>query len=432
MFKVMNVNGTIFTVLQIPGSNYFWYEYESDIGSDIEAMYSTNTGRYSYGMAHLIEHLSFKSTHDFSSEELIRDLSESCQYNANTTTNSVSYHNAKHVRDWRRVVTNVLNVALNDLSSVNVDEFGMERSVVVNEIRQYNDNPQAMFGLNLLSFMYDRAPCDNILGDAELLSNYTLFDCQQMKRQMLALEQPKHHITYDPEYISIDEVVEFITAEVGRISASNQKCANDVTVAEYQLYRRKHFKIDSGKYTLHADGEQTQLAIHAMLKDMPVTAYLMAQTYIETVAESNLMKKVREERGLTYGISLHPYYDTDGGKFYVRIQTDVRPENTEEMLNVIVDALDMCAKEFDHDAYNALIKYQETQEVMINLNARSGMKLHYNWHVPGVFEFLHAFEESVNHGRKIVNSSISIDMVREAIKEIQQCVTDNMIIVTSQ
>lgn len=432
MFKVMNVNGTIFTVLQIPGSNYFWYEYASDIGSDIEAMYSTNTGRYSYGMAHLIEHLSFKSTKDFSSEELIQDLSESCHYNASTNTNSVSYHNAKHVRDWRKVVTNVLNIALNDLSSVNAQEFELERSVVVNEIRQYNDNPQSMFGLNLLSFLYSRAPSDNILGDAELLSNYTLYDCQQMKQQMLALEQPKHHITYDPEYISIDEVVEFIKSETIRISSTNQRCSNAVDVANYQPYRRTFFKIDSGDYTLTSDGEQNQISIYAPLDDMSVTAYLMAQTYIETVAKSNLMKKVREERGLTYGISLSTYHDTDWNRFCVSIRTDVQPEKTSELLDAISESLKLCAEEFDEAEFSKLVKYQETQDVMINLNLRSGTKLHYNWNVPGVFEFLHAYEESVHHGRKMVYASIGIEDVRAAINGIKTAIVGNRIVVTSR
>ena len=61
-YKFTTDDGFTFSVVEIPNSGMFQYELATDTGADIERTFLNKTGRWVFGISHLIEHLSFKNT----------------------------------------------------------------------------------------------------------------------------------------------------------------------------------------------------------------------------------------------------------------------------------------------------------------------------------------------------------------------------------
>jgi hypothetical protein len=70
-FNTHFIDNARINLLTLPGSNYFKIEIVSYYGANIERVYEKMTGKNVYGISHLIEHLAFKNSKDFTTQELM-------------------------------------------------------------------------------------------------------------------------------------------------------------------------------------------------------------------------------------------------------------------------------------------------------------------------------------------------------------------------
>ena len=84
--------GVTFNFLELPKTNFFKVEVINSLGSNVERLIDIKCNKKIYGMSHLVEHLSFKSTQAYSTNELMEILSNKGSYNASTSYNQVRYY----------------------------------------------------------------------------------------------------------------------------------------------------------------------------------------------------------------------------------------------------------------------------------------------------------------------------------------------------
>ncbi len=84
-FKTIIRNGKKFNLLTLPGTNFFQFRIFNNYGANIERIVKEKTGKNVYGISHLIEHLSFKSTKDYTTDELIKITRNEGACNAGTS-----------------------------------------------------------------------------------------------------------------------------------------------------------------------------------------------------------------------------------------------------------------------------------------------------------------------------------------------------------
>ena len=97
------------------------------MGSNIEKVYENRHNKNVYGISHLVEHLSFRSPKDYTSEELLEKLKSEGTYNASTDHDRINYW-FKTTTDRTKLAINLIsNVALNNLSKISDEEFQIEK-----------------------------------------------------------------------------------------------------------------------------------------------------------------------------------------------------------------------------------------------------------------------------------------------------------------
>ena len=129
-FKTVIKNGKRFNLLTLPDTNFFKFEIINNYGSNIERVIKDKTGKNLYGISHFIEHLGFKSTKDFTTEELIVITKNDGICNASTDYDKIKYWFETTADNIDLAIKLMCNVAFNDLTKINQKEFDTEKNVV--------------------------------------------------------------------------------------------------------------------------------------------------------------------------------------------------------------------------------------------------------------------------------------------------------------
>ena len=175
-FKTVTRNGRRFNLLTLPDTNFFKFEIINHYGSNIERVVKDKTGKNLYGISHFIEHLGFKSTKDFTTEELWSVGKNDGEFNASTGYGKISYWFKTTADNTELAMKFVCNVALNDLTKINKEEFDTEKNVVYNESKRGQDDHQMMFYRNAMRSLVGYENEDNAIGVPETIETFTLED----------------------------------------------------------------------------------------------------------------------------------------------------------------------------------------------------------------------------------------------------------------
>lgn len=332
---------TFLNFLDIPGSDYFRIEVVNSLGSEIEKDFMKNTGINVYGVSHLCEHLAFKSTLDYSTSELLYLLKNKGTYNASTDTDRINYW-YKTISDNHEIAIKlVCNIAFNDFTKLDNDEFETEKKVVVNEIKRYQDDDQTMFHFNTGPLIYNLHKDDTILGDYNVIENIDLETILMFRSEQLN----KNHryfinITYDSTKISQSYITELLTNNLSRF---NFRTSKRVYIQNYQL-------VDSGKYYLSNDSEQSMTNICFKAPFIYTASMGLSIPYISSYAkDKSLSDYIREKHGLTYGISFNMYNNYDE---YINFSCDVEKGNEDFLLSLFKKSINDIYNTFTQDDFN--------------------------------------------------------------------------------
>ncbi len=125
------------------------------------------------GMAHYVEHMSFKGTQSRTSWNVINCMEAvGGDLNAFTGKEETVYYCTVPVEHYARAVKLLLDITLSSIYSQR--EMDKEVEVIVDEIESYQDSPSELIFDEFESLIFNRHPLGrNILGDAELLREHT-------------------------------------------------------------------------------------------------------------------------------------------------------------------------------------------------------------------------------------------------------------------
>ena len=268
-------------------------------GSNVERIYQDLTGRNVYGLSHLVEHLSFRNSKDYSTKELLGLIKNEGNYNASTDTTRINYWFQTTMEKTFLGINLVMNYAFNDLTKISQDEFDIEKKVVYNEAKRYADDDQTMFAFNVYPTLLNKHEEDNVIGITETIDTFTREDAIAIKNIFLQNDDVHYNITYDPTILTENEIIEQIEFELRRF-----KTPKSDTQIDKNLYNSYIKEKQIGKFYIENESNQILTAISLDVVKNKITADA-GNDYLAQYSKYSLNDIIREQNGLTYGIEMY-------------------------------------------------------------------------------------------------------------------------------
>lgn len=358
-FKQVEVNNRKYNFLDLPGTDYFKFEIVNLRGSEIEKYYNNRYNKNVFGITHLVEHLSFRNTLDYSSDELLSLLKSEGTYNASTDYERVNYWFKTISDNTELAIKLVCNIALNNLSKVSEEEFQIEKKVVFNEAKRYADDDATKFLFDSSAVTRGYNIEDTVIGIPETIDAFTLEDSKRIKDILM---QGEHifNISYDSNTISQEEIINLIEEQLARYNSLNiEEYINDGIYNSFIKYPT------IGNFIIESEAAQSmQLALFDV-----VTNYVTASAcndYIANYAKDSLEDVIRERAGLTYSLSLYSSYLND--KDYTFFSTDVSEGDEELLFKLFEESLTSSIENWTTEEHERYLKVSKLKRKMSLVN----------------------------------------------------------------
>jgi len=288
------------------------------------------------GISHLLEHMLFRGTDRFGSEEIDQIFDAmGAEINAGTDKEATSLY----TRVLDRHIERAFDVMSDMLWRPSFGELETEREVVLEEIAMYEDDPQDRVFDLLGQAVFGAHPLGRpVIGTAEVVGAASV-------EQLSAF----HAQRYLPQSIviaaagSIDHDALVAMAEAAQSPGGSRPPAAEgtsprLTVAAPEFERRVRF--------LEKDTEQYHVCVGGAgiaHDDERRFALRVLEGVLGGTSSSRLFQEVRERRGLAYAVfSFSNLYARTGE---VGLYVGTRPENLGEALAVVGTELERCVEE---------------------------------------------------------------------------------------
>ena len=288
------------------------------------------------GISHLLEHMLFRGTDRFGSEEIDQIFDAmGAEINAGTDKEATSLY----TRVLDRHIERAFDVMSDMLWRPSFGELETEREVVLEEIAMYEDDPQDRVFDLLGQAVFGAHPLGRpVIGTAEVVGAASV-------EQLSAF----HAQRYLPQSIviaaagSIDHDALVAMAEAAQSPGGSRPPAAEgtsprLTVAAPEFERRVRF--------LEKDTEQYHVCVGGAgiaHDDERRFALRVLEGVLGGTSSSRLFQEVRERRGLAYAVfSFSNLYARTGE---VGLYVGTRPENLGEALTVVGTELERCVEE---------------------------------------------------------------------------------------
>lgn len=266
------------------------------------------------GIAHLLEHLSFKGSQKYSGsriKESIEGLGGSL--NAFTSEEFTCY--------LTRIIAKHLPLALDILADMVLapllaeKDLSKEKSVILEEIKMYRDLPQAYVNELLDELLWPNHPLGmSLAGTFESVSSFT-------RRQVADFQgrfyQPANIVVSVSGDIEHDKVFELLSK---KFSQAKAKPGINFKKAKGRQER------PAGRF-FYKKTEQSHLAIgyHSYKRNHPDRhSVSLLHIILGANMSSRLFNEVREKKGLAYEIGTQARYFYDTGAFFIHAGVDNR------------------------------------------------------------------------------------------------------------
>jgi predicted Zn-dependent peptidase len=291
------------------------------------------------GISHLLEHMLFRGTESFGSEEIDQIFDAmGAEINAGTDKEATSLY----TRVLDRHLERAFEVMGEMVFQPRFGELETEREVVLEEIAMYEDDPQEKVFDVLGEAVFGAHPLGRaVIGTAQVVGSVTF-------EQLAAF----HASRYDPREIVIaaagsiehDALVQLasslpIAGRAGNGTGEGTSCSPNgyAAVGELDFARRVHFS--------EKDTEQYHLCLGGAglgREDERRFALRVLEGVLGATSSSRLFQEVRERRGLAYSVFSFSNMYAHTGEIGLYVGT--RPDNLEQALAVIATELERCVE----------------------------------------------------------------------------------------
>ena len=276
------------------------------------------------GLAHFIEHMVFKGTERRSAEDIAREAdSLGGALDAFTTKETVCF--------TTKVLDEHLPVAFDILADLALRprfdpvEIGREKTVVLEEMKMDEDNPESLVhDLFTLRFWPGHPLGRPILGTRDTVTSFTRDIIERYYRDWFA---PNHMVITAAGNLEHARLVALVDREFGSRSASPNGVADTTPQAAAEV-------------TLRSKSELEQVHITIGVPAFPVAdprryAVRLLNTVLGDGMASRLFQQIRERLGLAYAVfsEVSPFVDTGVLSVYV----GTSPENAEQVVRLVAE-----------------------------------------------------------------------------------------------
>ena len=243
------------------------------------------------GVSHFIEHMLFKGTRNRTSKQIASEIDNlGGQINAFTSKECTCYY-VKLLDSHIDIGIDVLSdMILN--SKFNEDDLDKERSVIIEELKMYEDSPEDLAYDLLTENIYKNDPLGmNIIGTEESLNR---LNREKLLDYFNKYYVPNNSVIAISGNFNFDEIINKIEEK-------------------FKVWKKRDVNVDIKKaefkscfLTKNKDIEQVNLAMSleavTLENDKEVYALAVINTVFGGSISSRLFQKIREEKGLVYSI----------------------------------------------------------------------------------------------------------------------------------
>lgn len=389
------VNGHKYVLLTLPNTDFFQFEVINNLGANVERAANVSSEFQSnniFGLAHLVEHLSFRAPKDYTTMKLVHTLATEGAYNASTNMDRINYW-FRSTSDRAQLAVNlVCNYAFNDLINIPEDEFQVEKKVVYNEAKRYLDDDQTIFSFSVEPIVcgYNHVE-DNILGLPAVIDTFTLQDAITLKDLFLNEGEHTLNVTYDPTAMTEDDVINMIETELERFPISGNSYKRVMKLHDEMWYQ----PVD-GEYVVDNESEQAMTALlfnDVIGGDINSLTARFANTYLSTYSDTSLTKLIREENGLTYGVQF--YDDITRRKPYVHFGCDVTRGNEQLLMDLFKESIVKSVNAYNEEEHDKVKRIRELKRKMAFVDQKQYLSMLWNLFYDS--ESLKQFAKSMEH-----------------------------------
>lgn len=265
------------------------------------------------GISHLIEHMLFKGTPTRTQLDITHAIEgRGGNFNAFTSEEATCYYAHLPSEYLAEAVEILSDMYLN--ASIAADEFAKEKQVVIEEIKMYADDPDAVAAENLQRSVFP----ENTLGAPVAGSPKSLapMTSAMLRRYIKAHYLPQNTVAVVAGSFDASAALELVKLYLG--SRRTRRRAPGFKPVDFAVPPVKEVKVAK-------DVLQTQLAIGYRtfgIRDGRKYAATVMDAVLGRGMSSRLFQEVRERRGLSYDISSRMQFFADAGMFTVTAGLD--------------------------------------------------------------------------------------------------------------
>lgn len=316
---------------------------------------SYNETQKTLGIAHFTEHLVFRGTQKFNNKQINTYIESLGGYmNAYTAYEFTKFYCTVPSNKWKEAVDFLNQIVF--CNTIPADMFDIEKDIVINELKMYQDDPQSVAAENLYKIMFKQYNKQLVGGTPETVANIT-------RQQVLEYIEQYYNTT------NVDVVA------TGNINPDELKQYIDSSI------HFQHNIITPVSRTIFNDPKEIQInkmditqsvlmwgIVLPNIYDKMCAPSLLINNYLGGNASSILYDKVREELGLCYAIntSIENFKDYNILIGY----TALNEINIKKVQNIITDTFNdikMTQQELDNN------KQYLTGQYLIRTESTSGL-----------------------------------------------------------
>ena len=287
------------------------------------------------GLAHFVEHITFKGTAKRSALQILNCLeSVGGDLNAFTTKEHTIYYATVLHEHFNRAADLLTDIVFN--SCYPQAEIEKEREVICDEIESYNDSPAELIFDEFENLLFPNHPLGhNILGTRERVRSFTTADAQRFARRHY---RPENMVFFVYGDVMFEKLVKSIECKVEsfEIATAAENSAESSAVANSKLstlnstltHHQAHVML--GTRTFAADDERR------------IPLFLLNNILGGPGMNARLNLSLRERRGLVYTVESNMTTYSDSGTWAVYFGCD--HEDVKRCLRLVHHELDRMAE----------------------------------------------------------------------------------------
>ena len=288
---------------------------------------------YNNGISHMIEHMLFKGTQKLTAYDIASQIDHTGgDINAYTSKECTGIYAKVLPEDCELPIRIISDMIMN--SKLDEKEIEKEKSVIIEEIKSYEDSPEEI-NYDLLSEIIFKGTdyIHPILGTQESVNRISRNEIIQYMDEF-----------YTPDHMVVSIAGEFDVEKV--MNALNETIGQLKTTAERIYISDTIIKNQSGFALKYKEFEQTHFDFAfwgPYTTDPLFYAAHIVNNIIAGTMSSRLFQKIREQQGLVYSIySQISNYETAGN---LTISLSLSEENVDKAVHEVIDELKKLKKE---------------------------------------------------------------------------------------